>query len=137
MRKEVEEYLEKAARKRAIEEDEWKIEEAQEAAMERESTLIACGLYTKEYAPDRHHAGYPEKEGRRRYRKVPLEVSDEEYAAILETQPAVYRRVSREKNHLGLRLGLNAMAMLGYVIGIISVIRGFGILGLGFFLSPR
>ena len=135
MRKEVEEYLAKAARKRALEEAASKIEEAEEAARERENTLIACGLYTKGYAPNRHHAGYPEKEGRRRYRKVPLEVSDEEYAAILETQPETYTKGSHGKNYFWLRLGLNAMAMLGYVVGIISVIRGFGILGLGFYFS--
>jgi|GEM_PF-6443736 len=68
-------------------------------------------------------------------RKVPLEVSDEEYAAILETQPVIYPKVPREKSRLGLRLGLNAMAILGYVIGLISLVRGFGILGLGFYFS--
>ncbi len=117
MRKEVEEYLERANR-----------EQAERQAQERADTLIVCGLYTKEYGE--FGPEYPERDGIQFYRKVPLEVTDEEYTAIRHTLEKKITTPGEEKKHAAIAVALVVLGVIGYGSALLWWLPHFGWMGL-------
>jgi hypothetical protein len=77
MNEKVKAYIEKAEKDRKMKEQ-----------VEKEELLISLGLYETVYS-DTHQPGFTgyDRKTKKYYRLVPLEVSDEEYATILELNP--------------------------------------------------
>lgn len=117
MRKEVEEYLDRANREQIVRQ-----------AQERADTLVACGLYTKEYGA--FGPEYPEQEGDQSFRKVPMEVTDEEYAAIRATLPkSGQTQKAAEMKHSAIAVALAVLAFIGYGSAFLWALPHFGWMG--------
>lgn len=108
MHAKVEEYL-KSQREKA----------ARKEAEEREKTLLRLGLWEPEYAPEDNPDSprYPEKDGERRYRKVPVPVAEEEWAEI--------RRYAVRDKASKVRLVLRVLGVLCYITGVLGVLQIF------------
>lgn len=114
MQTKVEEYLKTQREKKAKQE-----------LLEREKTLLRLGLWEPEYpdsaaAPD---GEYPckDEEGRR-YRRVPIAVSEEEWTEILRYEEEGLRPGSRRKNGVSRALWTAAMVFFigGAVVGLLA-----------------
>ncbi len=105
----VEEYLAKS-----------RIKNAEESNKEKEKRLIELGLFEKEYAPDNQWTSeYPEVEykgqAQLHYRKKPVEVTDEEYAQILDVSEHKPKKVQNS----GLSTFFEVLGFLSIIGGII------------------
>ncbi|MBO4278110.1 MAG: hypothetical protein J5925_06920 [Clostridia bacterium] len=109
MNKSVEEFLQKKEK-----------EAAEAERKKKDALLIELGLYDKEYSVDnKYSAEYPESEwnsetGSSRYfKKVPMPVSDEEYAALLK-----YKKGPEENNTVS--VVFKVLAWIVFIGGIIT-----------------
>ncbi|MBO4452756.1 MAG: hypothetical protein J5793_02360 [Clostridia bacterium] len=113
MHKLVEEYLTKKA-KETLETDQKK----------KDELLIKSGLFEKEYSTDEFDSDeYPECErdpetGRSRYyKKIPIEVSDEEYSEILKYQK---HTEPEYKEHNTVAIIFKVFAWVVFIVGFIA-----------------
>lgn len=94
---------------------------------ERELLLIKLGLYEKVYAPDNEPSDeYYDFEGegetRRCFKRVPIEVTPEEYAELLKYNP---KPLPEKKNHPA--SFMTVLAWINYILGFL--------IGLGLFFG--
>lgn len=108
MHEKVREFLEKNQRDRE-----------QAAAESREKTLIQLGLWEAEYQPENYTGvqRYPEKDGERPYRKVPVPVTEEEWEEI--------RRCAARKKAGKMEIALLVLGVLCYLTAVFGVLDIF------------
>lgn len=99
-------------------------EKKQISQMEKDKLLLELNLFEKEYSPDgKYSREYPESEldqetnTTRYFKKIPAEVSDEEYAEILQ-----YQKEAKSQQRNGLSTVFQVLAVIviigGFFVGI-------------------
>ena len=99
-------------------------ERKQISQMEKDKLLLELNLFEKEYSPDgKYSREYPESEldqetnATRYFKKIPAEVSDEEYAEILQ-----YQKEAKSQQRNGLSTVFQVLAVIviigGFFVGI-------------------
>ena len=97
---------------------------AEQEAADREKRLIKLGLWEAEYAPEDQadSPAYPEKdEEGRRYQKVPIPVSEEEWAEIVRLDRDGVIPSAQRKNRVAWVLWIAAMVLFigGGIVGLL------------------
>lgn len=127
----VEKYLDKMEKQKAAEEIEMSKQKAEAEIRERNKLFLKLGLYEKEYNEKNEYSiEYPIREYNsktdtyRYYKRVPIEVTDEEYAEILKYQKKEPEKVEvkmDEKNTTASAFGVLAVItfVVGFIVGII------------------
>ena len=99
-------------------------ERKQISQMEKDKLLLELNLFEKEYSPDgKYSREYPESEldqetnTTRYFKKIPAEVSDEEYAEIMQ-----YQKEAKSQQRNGLSTVFQVLAVIviigGFFVGI-------------------
>lgn len=103
---------------------------AEQEARIREKTLLRLGLWEPEYAESAADPGeeYPCKdEDGCRYKKVPVTVSDEEWAEIVRYEEESVIPGAKRRNAVGRALWIAAMVFFigGGILGLLAIDSGF------------
>lgn len=88
-------------------------------AESREKAMIQLGLWEAEYAPEGSTdlLRYPERDGERPYRKVPVPVTEEEWAEI--------RRCAVQDKANKVEIALRVLGVLCYITAVLGALEIF------------
>lgn len=91
----------------------------------RNKILLEEGLYEKEYS-DKGSDDYPFYDRGKYYRKVPIEVTDQEFERILEYRKDKGEDTIPDKN--GVSTALTAIAVMIFISGfVVGIFDGYGV----------